>query len=295
LPHFAYLKIAEGCDNFCSYCTIPSLRGQKRSRSIQSIRDEAASLLNNGVKELILIAQDTTAYGEKGKNNLPGLIRELDKLDGDFWIRILYTHPAAYNEHIIEALAESEHVIPYLDIPVQHISHRILNSMNRKTCSREIKELITRLRSSIKHLTLRTTFITGYPGETEKEFSELIEFIKEYRFERVGAFPYYPEPGTTAADLPGQLPFSTAEDRCAELMEIQSKISLNINKSLVGKTFDVIIDFQEGRKFRGRTYMDAPEIDNSVEITSKKDISPGTFQKVKITGAGKYDLKGIVL
>jgi len=294
LPHFAYIKISEGCSNMCSYCAIPNIRGKLRSRSQESIVKEASNLLAAGVKELILIGQDTTAYASESgsKESLSALLKKLDKLKGDFWIRLLYTHPAHFSSKLIDTIAQSEHVLPYIDMPLQHISDKILKSMNRKTSSSQIKKLLDKIRSAIPDIAIRTTLITGYPGESSKDFDELLGFVKEQKFQRMGTFVYYPEPSTPAASLQGQIPAEIAVERLDNLMKAQSKISLSFNKSLVGKVFDVIVDAVDGKNVGGRTFMDAPEIDNRVLFQGK--IKPGTFVKVKITGASKYDIKGVI-
>lgn len=294
LPHYAYIKISEGCSNCCSYCAIPSIRGRLRSRTEASIVKEASNLLESGVKELILIGQDTTAYAtESGKHDsFARLIKKIDKLDGDFWLRMLYTHPNHFTDKLIEAIAGAQHVLPYIDMPLQHISDKLLKSMNRRTTSSEIRKLLDKIRSAIPDIAIRTTFITGYPGETDKDFEELLEFVKEQKFQRMGAFVYYPEPSTPAASMPGQVPAAVAAERLDAIMKAQSKISLSFNKSLAGKIFDVIIDAADSKNASGRTFMDAPEIDNCVLFTGKAN--PGDIVRVKITGASEYDLKGVV-
>jgi ribosomal protein S12 methylthiotransferase len=294
LPHFAYIKIAEGCDNRCSYCTIPSIRGGLRSRTIKSVLKEAESLLEIGVKELAIIAQDSSAFGadRRGRENLSKLLKGLDSLGGDFWIRVLYAHPGSFDEKLVETFASSKHVLPYIDLPLQHISDRILKSMNRKVTSNQIRSLLELMRKEIKDIAIRTTFITGYPGETEEDFEELLSFVKEQEFERMGAFSYYPEKGTKAASFSPAIPAKTAEARCRKLMKIQSKISLKNNKKLVGKHFDVIVDaLGGGGTARGRTYMDAPEVDNAVILDiGKARIASGDIVKAKITDAAEFDL-----
>lgn len=294
LPHYAYIKISEGCSNRCSYCAIPSIRGTLRSRTQSSIVKEAGNLLESGVRELIIIGQDTTAYAADSgrKNSLAGLLGKLDKLDGDFWLRLLYTHPAHFTDKLIEEIASSKHVLPYIDMPLQHISDKLLKSMNRRTTSSEIRKLLKKIRSAIPDIAIRTTFITGYPGETDKDFEELLEFVKEQKFQRMGAFVYYPEPSTPAASMPGQVPAAVAAERLDAIMKAQSKISLSFNKSLAGKIFDVIVDAADSKNALGRTFMDAPEIDNRVLFTGKAN--PGDIVRVKITGASEYDLKGVV-
>lgn len=296
LPHFAYLKIADGCNNRCAYCSIPRIRGSLRSRSIDSVLKEADNLLSNGVKELVLIAQDTTAYGHDRQDNttLSRLLAELDKFPGKFWVRLLYTHPAHYTDELIEQLAKSKHVVPYLDIPLQHISDRLLKAMGRRTTGNEIRELIRKLRTSIPNLQLRTTFITGLPGETETEFEELKAFILETKFDRLGVFAYSPEPETPAATMPDQVEQEIAEARAEELMRLQAEISANRNESLQGKELEVILDSVDGRNAVGRSFADAPEIDNVVFVHSSRELRSGGFYRVRIQGGDEYDLEAVL-
>jgi ribosomal protein S12 methylthiotransferase len=297
LSHIAYIKIAEGCDNRCAYCSIPSIRGGLHSRSIASIKKEASDLLADNTRELIVIAQDVTAFGQDRKGsgeNLAGLIRELDSLEGDYWIRLLYTHPAHFSDELIEVIAGAKHVIPYIDMPLQHINDGILRRMGRKVTNAEIRALLEKLRNRIPDIAIRTTFITGLPGEGDAEFEELKDFVKEQKFHRLGVFGYYPEPGTPAADMADRVSTDVAEKRASQILNIQSKISLKRNKSLVGKTFDVIVDSINVDYAAGRTYMDAPEIDNQVIIAVDRDIESGEFARITMTGADTYELEGEV-
>lgn len=293
LPHIAYLKIADGCDNRCSYCAIPDIRGDMRSRSLQSVMAEAESALSNGATELLIMAQDITTFGDDREDNedLSALLLELDKLDGEFWIRLLYTHPAHFPQKLIETIAKCKHVLPYVDMPMQHISDKLLSSMHRHISEVNMRDLLKRMRKGIPNLAVRTTFITGLPGETEEDFKMLKDFIIKEEFERLGVFSYSPEPGTPAADFENQVSHALAEERAAELMEIQAKISLKKNKLLVGSEFDVIVDFIEEFGAVGRTYMDAPEIDNIVVIEDEFDLIPGQVYKTLITEADTYELK----
>lgn len=294
-PHFAYLKIADGCNNNCSYCAIPGIRGKLRSRALASVIQEAANLISNGVKELILTAQDITAFNkDSNKENLPNLLQELDALPGDFMIRLLYAHPAHLNDETIKILSQAKHILHYLDMPLQHIADPILKAMNRKISSCEIRKKLSELKQAVPDIAIRTTFMVGFPGETEDDFQELYDFVKEQRFARLGVFTYYPEPGTPAADMPNQIPAEVAEKRLAKLMELQNKISLEINQNLVEKTMQAIIDRTdpEIKIAVGRTYMDAPEIDNEVIINKISDTNPGDIIKVKITAADTYELQG---
>ena len=296
LPHVAYLKIADGCANRCSYCSIPNLRGTIRSRSVASAVAEARNLLNCGVREIILIAQDITAYGSDRSDgaNLTALLRELDKLDGDFWVRLLYTHPAHYTEELIDYLGKSRHTLPYLDIPLQHINDRILHAMGRKCTTDGTKKLLAELRAAIPGLAIRTTFITGLPGEGEAEFAELVDFVREQRFDRLGVFAYAPEPGTPAAAMPDRPEAAVAEERAREILKVQEDISLARNRALLGKVLTVLADEAEGRKAVGRSYADAPEIDNSVIFGGGKRLEAGKFHQVRITRAEAFDLYGEV-
>jgi len=292
LPHIAYLKIADGCDNRCSYCAIPGIRGKMRSRSMQSVISEAETALSNGAKELLIMAQDITTFGDDREDNedLSELLLKLDKLKGHFWIRLLYTHPAHFPQKLIDTIATCKHVLPYIDMPMQHISGKLLDSMHRHISEENMRDLLKRMRKGIPNLALRTTFITGLPDETEEDFKMLKDFIIDQEFERLGVFSYSPEPGTPAASFKNQVPHALAEERAAELMEIQAKISLKKNKLLVGSEFDVIVDFIEEFGAVGRTYMDAPEIDNVVVIPDVFDLTPGHIYKTVITDAETYEL-----
>ena len=292
LPHVAYLKICDGCNNRCSYCAIPDLRGELRSRKLASVLAEAATLVGNGVKELIVIAQDITAYGHDldSGETLAKLLVELEKLPGNFVIRLLYTHPAHYTDEFISVLAKSSKILPYLDMPLQHISDRILKDMNRHTDSTNIKELIAKLRAAVPGLTLRTTFITGLPGETEEEFAELCQFVKDSGFERMGVFAFAPEPGTPAAEMPDQIPLEVAEERAAKLMDIQKKIMLRTQRKKIGSTVKVLIDQIDGGTAYARGAADAPDIDNLVMFPAQRTMKPGTFVNVKIIKTAGSDL-----
>lgn len=287
--HYAYIKISDGCDNRCTYCSIPGIRGRMRCRSIASITEEAEQLLKGGCKELILVGQDTTAFDG---GTVP-LLKALDPLDGDFWLRLMYAHPAHFTDELVECYAGARHLLPYVDLPLQHISDRILSLMGRRTKADGIKKLLSRMRSGIPGLALRTTFITGFPGETDEEFSELRSFVQEQRFERLGVFTFCPEPGTPAEKLPGRIPPALAEERKNSLMELQSRISQEHNRALLDKTVLAIIDETLGGKSVGRTYMDAPEIDNTVEVRGGK-LKPGNIINCKVIAAEPYTLKAVV-
>ena len=289
--HYAYIKIAEGCDNGCSFCSIPLMRGLQKSRSIDSILWEAEKLVENGVKELLVIAQDSTSYGWdlKPKVYLNDLIPSLDSL-GFEWIRLHYAHPAHLSKKIIDALAESKNFCNYLDMPIQHASDPILRSMNRGLNRDGIRDRIERLRSANPGIRLRTTLIVGYPGETEKDFEQLQSFVEETRFDRLGIFTYSEEEGTTGALLDDDIPRNVKDDRKNTLLEIQHDISLEKNESFIGKTLKVLIDKNGEEVSVGRTEYDSPEIDNIVHIQNSAE--PGTFVKVDIKHANEYELIG---
>ena len=290
--HYAYLKIAEGCDNGCSFCSIPLMRGQQKSRNIPDIVEEAQRLARSGVKELLVIAQDTTSYGWDldGKVYLSDLLRELNRIDSIEWIRIHYAHPAHLSQRIIDAISNSDKVCNYLDMPIQHASDPILRSMNRGLNRDGIRDRIERLRSANPGIRLRTTLIVGYPGETEKDFEQLQSFVEETRFDRLGIFTYSEEEGTTGALLDDDIPRNVKDDRKNTLLEIQHDISLEKNESFIGKTLKVLIDKNGEEVSVGRTEYDSPEIDNIVHIQNSAE--PGTFVKVDIKNANEYELIG---
>ncbi len=293
---YAYLKIAEGCNHKCAFCAIPSIRGLQRSRPVESIVREAENLINNGVYELILIAQDTTSYGKDLKQaaSLPMLIRELDKIDADFRIRILYTHPLHFTDEVIEMFATSEHLVPYVDIPLQHASTPVLKAMKRATSEEKTRELVAKVKAGIPNVTLRSTFIVGFPGETEEDYQTLKKFILDTEFDRLGVFTYSPEEGTSAAEITeGLVPSEVAAARCDELMRLQSEIALKKNEAQIGQVLDVIIEGESEEGIIGRTYGDAPEVDNLVHVVIPEEIDelPPMIQ-VKITDAETYDLFG---
>ena len=297
LPHVAYLKVSDGCNNCCSYCSIPLIRGRLRSRSIESVLTEARSLIKSGVYEIILIAQDITAYGADRNDgaNLAKLLHEMDKLEGDFCIRLLYTHPAHYTDEFFAEYAVNKHLLPYLDIPLQHINSSILQQMGRKTDRQRIEEVLQKIRSARPESTIRTTFITGLPGEGEAEFTELMEFVKVQKFDRLGVFSYSPEPGTPAAERSDRVDTATAEERAAAIMAEQEKIALAANKLLLGKTVTVICDDASEREGFGRIVaMDAPDIDNTITFTSARRLQAGKCYQVQITRADSFDLCGKV-
>ena len=294
--HYAYLKIAEGCDRPCSFCAIPLMRGKHRSTPIEKLVDQAKNLAKNGVKELILIAQDLTYYGLDlyKERRLAQLLSALSKLDGIEWIRLHYAFPTGFPEDVLEVMRNESKICNYLDIPLQHISDKILKSMRRGTNKEKTTLLIQRFRELVPDIVLRTTLIVGYPGETEKDFEILKKWVKEMRFERLGCFKYSHEEDTHAYLLNDDVPEELKQKRLNEIMEIQSKIALNNNERLVGKVFKCLIDRKEGTNFIGRTFMDSPDVDNEVVIDAKKFyVKLGEFVSVRIIGANNYDLVGI--
>lgn len=296
-----YVKIAEGCDNKCSYCTIPDLRGNYRSRSPDSVVKEVRSLLLQGAREINLIAQDTTYFGipETGKEELTRLLRELDAIRGKKWLRLLYAHPARIMNAFARALGDSRSACHYVDMPVQHICDDILRAMNRKGTSDDIHRAIGILRKEIRDVALRTTLIVGFPGETDSHFERLMEFVQQTRFDRLGVFKYSREPGTAASRLRGQVPEEVKEERYAALMREQSTISRQINLSLIGKSMELLVervDDSAPNTIIGRTYRDAPEVDGFIRVSCQGTLPPlGEFVRVEVTEAHDYDLEGKLL
>jgi ribosomal protein S12 methylthiotransferase len=294
--HYAYLKISEGCDRLCTYCAIPKMRGKHVTKPIEEVIREARELADDGVRELIIVAQDTTYYGFDlyGRTRLAELLRELNRVDGIEWIRVLYAYPEHFTDEAIDAFANSSKIIPYLDMPLQHINDRVLKRMLRRVDRSETEKLLGRLRKSIPDLALRTTFIVGFPGETDAEFEELREYVADTRFERVGVFPYSLEPGTPAEKLDGQLPESVKQERLAAVMEVQQGIAFDWAQSQVGRERQAIIDGPDPEfpsHFNGRTWADSPEIDCTVRVKGKR-LKAGDLVTVKVTAADGYDLVG---
>ncbi len=293
--HYAYLKIAEGCDNACSFCSIPIMRGKQISRSVEAIKSEAERLVKNGTKELLIIAQDTTSYGWdlEPKQSLDDVIRELDKIGDPLkWIRLHYAHPSHLSQEIIDAMAESDKVCRYLDIPVQHISNHILQSMQRGLGEKGIRNRLDRLKQAIPGMRIRTTIIVGYPGETENDFLQLCNFIRETQFDRLGIFTYSEEDDTLAANLEDDVPRAVKDERKMILQEIQMEINLNKNTAIIGKTIDVLIDETKEDFAIGRTEFDSPEVDNRVIVYG--DVGVGDFLQVRISDANEFELMGKV-
>ena len=293
--HYAYVKIAEGCDNGCSFCSIPLMRGLQKSRTIPAIMDEAERLVANGTKELLVIAQDSTSYGwdlEK-KVYLSDLLRELNTISDLEWIRVHYAHPAHLSQRIIDAMAECDKVCDYLDMPIQHASDDVLRSMRRGLGQDGIRERISRLREAMPDLGLRTTLIVGYPGETEENYIELRDFVEEMRFDRLGVFTYSEEEGTLAEDLADDIPRETKDARKNEILELQHDISLEKNEQFIGKTLKVVIDKSGEEASVGRSEFDSPEIDNIVHV--RGNAVTGSFHRVKIMDANEYELIGEIV
>jgi ribosomal protein S12 methylthiotransferase len=292
---YAYIKIADGCDNRCSFCAIPAIRGDFRSKRIKDILEEARQLAESGVKEINLIAQDTTLYGVDlyDHKRLPGLLASLGKVPGPEWIRLLYTHPAHFSDELIDQIASNPKVCKYVDLPLQHISDEMLSKMNRKVNRRKVEQLIRRLRERIPDLTLRTSFIVGFPGEKEEHFKELLDFIEEVRFDKLGAFPYSREDDTKASGFKGQVSSRLKQERLDELMFTQQKIAFEKNEAKIGKTLTVLIEnkSKEGGFFLGRSRGEAPDVDGAIEVTGK-EVRTGRLVQVKIVNWRDYDLIG---
>lgn len=292
--HFAYLKISEGCDNPCSFCAIPLMRGRHVSVPMEDLLQEARMLAGMGVKELVVIGQDTTCYGLDldGRRRLAELLRAVADVPGIEWVRLMYAFPAKFPLEVLDVLAEHPRLCRYMDMPIQHASDPMLRSMRRGITARALRELLDTVRARVPGIALRTTLITGYPGETEEDFRVLLEFIREQRFARLGVFTYSPEEGTTAGPLGDPVPADVKAERLRLLMETQQEISAARNEEMVGSVQRVLVDREEDGKYVGRTAADAPEIDNEVWITSGHPLRPGSFQHVEILDATEYDLEG---
>ncbi|MDE6124188.1 MAG: 30S ribosomal protein S12 methylthiotransferase RimO, partial [Eubacterium sp.] len=292
--HWAYLKLSDGCDNRCSYCAIPLIRGGYRERAMESILDEARMLAANGVKELILIAQDTTKYGKSiyKEYKLAELLKQLCKINGIEWIRLFYCYPDRVTDELIEVIASEEKICSYIDIPLQHCNGEILKSMNRFGSYDSLKELLLKMKNKIPNLSLRTTFMVGFPGETEEQFEELCRFVKDIKFDKMGCFAYSAEEDTPAYEFDNQIDEDIKKKRADVLMDIQYTITEEANKSRVGNTYKVIVDEKDGDKYIGRSYLDSPEIDSGIIFISDTEIPIGSFVDVKITDYDGYDLIG---
>lgn len=295
--HWAYLKIADGCDNKCSYCAIPYIRGKFRSRTIESIVKEANKLVSDGVKELILIAQDTTRYGFDiyGRNALADLLKELVKIDDLKWMRLYYCYPDRLTDDVIDLIANEEKICNYVDIPLQHCNEKVLKSMNRFGSYNSLCELIDKLRKKIPNISLRTTFMVGFPDETDEDFEELCNFVNYCKFDKLGVFEFSPEEDTPAFDFENQIEDSVKQSRAQTVMDIQYSITEESNNNRVGSVFEVVIDSKDGENYLGRSYMDAPEIDASIIVQSDTELEIGNFYNVKIISYDGYDLIGRVI
>jgi len=292
--HYAYLKIAEGCNRSCSFCAIPGIRGEHISRTMEDILSEARNLAKMGVKELLLISQDLTYYGLDNykKQMLPELVEKISALGLFRWIRLHYLYPSTFPERLLDVIGSHPDVCNYIDIPLQHINSRILKSMRRGVSAAETRELIRMFREKLPDVSIRTAFIVGYPGETEEEFQELVDFVEESQFDRVGVFTYSHEEDTHAYDLSDSIPEEVKQQRASRLMEVQETISAGLNQEKIGRQMEVLIDRKEGTFFVGRTEFDSPEIDNEVLIKSATELKIGEFCTVEITEANAFDLYG---
>lgn len=294
--HFAYLKIAEGCDKHCTYCIIPRIRGNFRSVPMERLLKEAQDLAEQGVKELILVAQETTLYGKDlyGEKSLPKLLRELCKISGIRWIRILYCYPEEITDELIQVMKEEPKICHYLDLPIQHANDTILKRMGRRTSKQELIDIVQKLRKEIPDICLRTTLITGFPGETQEQHEEVMEFIDTLEFDRLGAFTYSPEEDTPAATFEDQIAEEVKEDRQADIMELQQEIAFDKAEDMIGREVLVMIEGKvaDENAYVGRTYRDAPNVDGLIFINTDVELISGDFAKVKVTGALDYDLIG---
>ncbi|WP_337606199.1 30S ribosomal protein S12 methylthiotransferase RimO [Claveliimonas sp.] len=294
--HFAYLKIAEGCDKHCTYCIIPKIRGNYRSVPMERLIKEAEGLAEKGVKELILVAQETTLYGKDlyGEKSLHRLLKELCRISGIRWIRILYCYPEEIDDNLIQVMKEEPKICHYVDLPIQHANTDILKRMGRRTSKEQLEEIIGKLRKEIPDIAIRTTLITGFPGETEEQHQELVDFVDEMEFDRLGVFTYSPEEDTPAAEMEGQIPEEVKEDRQAEIMELQQEIAFEQAEDMVGKEVLVMIEGKvaDENAYVGRTYKDAPNVDGLIFVNTEEELMSGDFARVKVTGAAEYDLIG---
>ena len=294
--HFAYLKIAEGCDKHCTYCIIPKIRGDFRSVPMERLLSEARELAEGGVRELILVAQETTLYGQDiyGEKRLPQLLEELCKIDGLYWIRVLYCYPEEITDELIQVMKKEDKICKYLDLPIQHASDDILKRMGRRTSKQELIDIIEKLRREIPEISLRTTLITGFPGETKEQHEELMAFVDEMEFDRLGVFTYSPEEDTPAAVMPDQIEESVKEDRQAELMGLQQDVAFDKAEDMIGRELLVMIEGKvaDENAYVGRTYRDAPNVDGLIFVNTDAELMSGDFARVKVTGALDYDLIG---
>lgn len=294
--HFAYLKIAEGCDKHCTYCIIPKVRGSYRSVPMESLIKEAEELVQGGVRELILVAQETTLYGVDlyGKKSLPALLRKLAEIEGLYWIRVLYCYPEEIDDELISVIKSEDKVCNYLDIPIQHASDSILKRMGRRTSREQLREIIGRLRAQIPDICLRTTLIAGFPGETSKDYGQLLEFIDEIEFDRLGVFAYSQEEDTPAAEMDGQVREDVKLQRQKEIMELQQDIAFDLAEEMIGRVLYAMVEGKVADEdvYVARTYKDAPNVDGYLFITARENLMTGDFVKVRVTGSNEYDLIG---
>jgi ribosomal protein S12 methylthiotransferase len=293
--HYAYLKVAEGCNRTCAFCAIPGIRGRQRSVPVEDLVEESRALAGKGTRELILIAQDLTGYGTDlyGNQALPRLLEELIRVDSIEWIRLHYAYPKGFPLEVIDLMAGEEKICNYLDIPIQHINDRILRTMGRGHGRKEMEDILYRFRQKIPDMALRTTILTGFPGEDETAFEELLQFLEEFRFDRLGVFPYSHEEDTPAArKFKDSIPGKAKQERADRIIELQQGISLSMNEARIGSTFRVLIDRREGEYYCGRTQYDSPEVDNEVLIPEDEAVQIGTFCNVRITAASEYELYG---
>jgi ribosomal protein S12 methylthiotransferase len=297
--HFAFLKISEGCDRLCTFCAIPRMRGKHYSKPMEEVVAEARELAADGVRELVIVAQDTTYYGMDlyGRPRLAELLRELEQVEGLDWIRLMYFYPMYITDELIETIAGSKRIVPYLDMPLQHASDRMLKRMQRRVNRQETETLLSKLRAAIPGLVMRTTFITGFPGETDADFNELAGFVREHRFERLGVFTYSFEPDTPAARLPDQLPEELKAERRERLMEVQQEIAFQWNDAQIGRRLDVLIDAvvpEQGNAWIGRSYADAPDVDGVVYVTGG-GLSVGQIVPCEVVARSGYDLAAVAV
>lgn len=297
--HYAHLKIAEGCDKHCTYCIIPKIRGEYRSVPMEELLAEARTLADSGVKELILVAQETTMYGKDiyGEKKLPELLRKLCEIPGIYWIRIQYCYPEEITEELIQVIKEEEKICNYLDLPIQHANDEILRRMGRRTNKEQLKSIIGKLRQEIPDIALRTTLISGFPGETEEMHKEVLEFVDEMEFDRLGVFAYSPEEDTPAAEFEDQIPEEIKEERRDEIMELQQEVAFDICNDMIGRELLVMIEGSVSGEnaYVGRTYKDAPNVDGYIFVNTEENLMSGDFVKVKVTGALEYDLIGEIV
>lgn len=295
----AYLKIAEGCNKRCSYCIIPFLRGNYRSIPMEEILETARKLAAEGYKELVLVAQETTVYGQDlyGEKRLPQLLQELSQLEGIRWIRLLYCYPEEITDELIQTMAENEKICHYIDMPIQHSEDEILKAMGRRTSRRQIEEVVEKLRTAMPDIAIRTTLITGFPGETKEQHEALLEFVDDMEFERLGVFTYSPEEGTRAAEFPNQIPEEEKKQRQDELMALQQEVSYDNNQRMLGKQLEVLVEgyLYEEDVYIGRSYREAPNVDGYIFINAEEEIVSGEMVTVRITDANEYDLIGEVV